>query len=54
MFVANTVDIKEQKKALDELQESEKKYKDLYEDNRSMYFTGNDEGTVLSVNNCGA
>ena len=54
VFVANKLDITEQKKALNELQESEKKYKALYEDNPSMYFTVNDEGTVLSVNKFGA
>ena len=54
VFVANKLDITEQKKALNKLQESEKRYKALYEDNPSMYFTVNDEGTVMSVNKFGA
>ena len=33
------------------LRTSEERYRILYEDNPSMYFTANTEGTVLSVNN---
>ncbi|NIP31471.1 MAG: PAS domain S-box protein, partial [Candidatus Dadabacteria bacterium] len=54
VFVANKIDITEQKKALEELRESENKYKVLYEDNPSMYFTVDDQGIVISVNKFGA
>ncbi len=54
VFVANKIDITEQKKALDELQKSERKYKALYEDNPSMYFTVSEKGIVISVNKFGA
>ncbi len=36
------------------LQQSEKRYRALYEDNPCMYFTTDAEGTVLSVNRFGA
>lgn len=54
VFVANKIDITEQKKALDELQKSERKYKALYDDNPSMYFTVSEKGVVISVNKFGA
>jgi len=54
VFVANKIDITEQKNALTQLQESEKKYKALYDDNPTMYFTVNDREIVISVNKFGA
>ena len=47
-------DISERKRAEDALQESEERYRTLYEDNPSMYFTVDTAGTVLSVNRFGA
>jgi PAS domain S-box-containing protein/putative nucleotidyltransferase with HDIG domain len=47
-------DITERKLMEQELRESEARYKALYEDNPSMYFTVDSEGTVLSVNRLGA
>ena len=48
------VDITDQKRAQQALRESEKRYKTLYEDNPSMYFTIDAEGMILSVNRFGA
>ncbi|MEN6554583.1 MAG: PAS domain S-box protein [Methanobacterium sp.] len=47
-------DITESKKAEEALRESEKRYRALYDDNPSMYFTVDTEGTILSVNPFGA
>ena len=42
------------RKKVEELQKSEKKYQDLYEDAPDMYFTVTPDGIVKSVNQCGA
>ncbi len=47
-------DITERKRAEQSLRDSEERYRVLYEDNPSMYFTVDAEGTVLSVNQFGA
>ncbi|MEW5875046.1 MAG: PAS domain S-box protein [Candidatus Zixiibacteriota bacterium] len=47
-------DVTEYRLALDALRESEARYRSLYEDNPSMYFTVAADGTVLSVNKFGA
>jgi PAS domain S-box-containing protein len=47
-------DIEERKRAEDALRESEERYRALYEDNPSMYFTVDEAGTVMSVNSYGA
>ncbi|MEO8457363.1 MAG: PAS domain S-box protein [Chloroflexota bacterium] len=47
-------DVTERKKAVAALQESEARYRALYRDNPSMYFTVAADGTVLSVNDYGA
>ena len=46
-------DITERKQMEEELRASEEQYRFLYEDNPSMYFTVDAEGTVLSVNQFG-
>jgi len=53
-FVATNVDITDWKRAEEELRESEERYRWLYQDNPSMYFTVAEDGTVLSVNQFGA
>ena len=47
-------DVSERKRTEEALYESEKRFKALYEDNPSMYFTLDAQGTVLSVNRFGA
>jgi PAS domain S-box-containing protein len=47
-------DITSQKAAVKILQESEERYRILYEDNPSMYFTVAQNGKILSVNRFGA
>ncbi len=44
----------EQQKADADLQKSEERYRSLYEDNPTMYFTVSSKGIVLSVNQFGA
>ena len=44
----------EQQQAENALQKSEDRYRTLYDDNPTMYFTVSTEGTVLSVNKFGA
>ena len=44
----------EQRRADDALQKSEGRFRSLYEDNPTMYFTVSSEGTILSVNQFGA
>jgi PAS domain S-box-containing protein len=48
------IDITERKRAQTALEESEARYRALYDDNPSMYFTLDASGTVLSVNEFGA
>ncbi len=47
-------DITERKKTAGALKESEERYRALFQDNPSMYFTVNESGVVLSVNSYGA
>jgi PAS domain S-box-containing protein len=53
-FIANVRDITERKRAAAALLEEEEKYRILYQDNPSMYFTVDAAGSVLSVNQFGA
>jgi len=47
-------DVTERKQAGEALRDSEERYRVLYQDNPSMYFTVDARGTVLSVNEFGA
>jgi PAS domain S-box-containing protein len=53
-IVGVNIDITERKRAEASLAESEARYRALYDDNPSMYFTVDASGTVLSVNEFGA
>jgi PAS domain S-box-containing protein len=53
-IVGVNIDITERKRAVAALEESEARYRALYDDNPSMYFTVDASGTVLSVNEFGA
>ena len=52
--VGINIDVTERKKAEAALEESDARYRALYHDNPSMYFTVDALGTVLSVNEFGA
>jgi PAS domain S-box-containing protein len=52
--VGVAMDITESKRADEALRESEERFRALYQDNPSMYFTVAGDGTVLSVNRFGA
>jgi PAS domain S-box-containing protein len=53
-IVGVQIDITERKRAQIALEESEARYRALYDDNPSMYFTVDTSGEVLSVNEFGA
>ncbi|HEU0058963.1 MAG TPA: PAS domain-containing protein [Hyphomicrobiaceae bacterium] len=53
-IIGVNIDVTERKYAAAALEESEARYRALYDDNPSMYFTVDAGGTVLSVNEFGA
>jgi len=53
-FVGVQNDVTERRRAEGALRDSEERYRALYEDNPSMYFTLDEKGTVLSVNHFGS
>ena len=53
-MVGVNIDVTERKRAAAALEESDARYRALYHDNPSMYFTVDAAGTVLSVNDFGA
>lgn len=53
-FIDVVRDITARKRAEEALRQSEERYRALYQDNPTMYFTVDAEGTVLSVNQFGA
>lgn len=54
LWIGTATDIHERKMAEEALRQSEARYKILYQDNPSMYFTVCPDGNVLDVNNFGA
>jgi PAS domain S-box-containing protein len=54
LMIGTATDITERKLAEEALQHSEARYRLLYQDNPSMYFTVDPDGTVLDVNDFGA
>lgn len=54
VLLGTAFDISQRKEAENALRASEERYKALYRDNPSMYFTVAEDGTILSVNEFGA
>jgi PAS domain S-box-containing protein len=52
--LGTSFDVTERKQVEEALRDSEERYRTLYQDNPSMYFTVNGAGTILSVNQFGA
>jgi PAS domain S-box-containing protein len=53
-MVGSTMDVTDRKEAEENLRLSEERYRALYDDNPSMYFTVAPDGIILSVNEFGA